>query len=392
MKKTYSLIGFLMFMTFILSSCGGSSDTLPPPTLKAFVTSASGNGDLSAWTDAGGKTGVAAGDNVCQTAANAAHLSGTYKAWLSDSTTDAYCHVQNLTGKVSANCGKATLPVAAGPWVRTHDGFPFAPTIDKLVDIDQVYYPVRYDENGTSVTNLFYWTGTGADGTYSFACTDWTIGSGGGGQYASPDAASFSWTAYGGSGCGGTYQLLCLQTGAGASLPAITAPPSSKKVFVTSTTHNGNLSGLSGADAICQARAGAIVPAVADPSKFKAWLSDSGTNAIDRFATTAGPWYRLDGVKVADNKAALAASGSTPLLTAITVTETGDYLTNFLWVWSGTDETGTKTSSSLCLDWGDGTSSNNGNIGLANLSNTSWTNWDTLTCDNPAALYCFEDN
>jgi len=403
MKKSYlfkmTILSVFLVSFLVIAGCsggGGDAVFLSPSAekpLKVFVTSASGTGNLSTWPDAiaASATGIAAGDAVCQARATAAGLSGTYKAWLSDSATDAYCHVQGFTGTILTKCGQGTLPVAAGPWVRTHDGFPFAPTIDKLVNIDQVYYPVRYDENGTSVTNLYYWTGTNAVGTYNSACTDWTSNSTGA-TYASPDAASFSWTAYGGSGCGASYKLLCLQTGTGAPLPSITAPPSSKKVFVTSTSYDGNLGGIAGGDTKCQAHANSA--GLANPGKFKAWLSDSTINAIDRFALTAGPWYRLDGVKVADNKAALAASGTTPLPTAISVDETGAYLTNYLLVWSGTDETGIKMPALNCVDWGSNVVTDIGTIGHANFSNKFWTNWNSSvgTCDGNFALYCFEDN
>ncbi len=393
MRKTYILMAFLLFMTFILSSCSTSSDNpAAPPMLKAFVTSASGNGDLSTWTDAGGHTGVAAGDNVCQTAANAAGLSGTYKAWLSDSTTDAYCHVQNLTGKVSANCGQVTLPVAAGPWVRAHDGYPFAPTIDILVNTGQVFAPVSYDENGVDATTEtnFYFTGTQTDGTEhpSSTCSNWTSSLNT--DFVTmgvPAGTTDWWTGDSSSSCDIVVQLLCLQTGAGAPLPSIVAPPSSKKVFVTSTFHDGNLGGVLGGDAICVARATAA--SIPNAANFKAWLSDASTNAIDHVTVTAtGPWYRLDGVKVADNKAALATA---PLFTAIVVDENGAYTDNSN-VWTGTDTTGIKNAN-RCVDW----TSNAGNpvighIGAAGVSDSRWTDWTDGFCNSVSALYCFEDD
>ena len=57
---------------------------------------------------------------------NKAGLPGIYKAWLSSRTTDAYCHIQGYDGyTISDNCGQgATLPMAAGPWERTHDDYP----------------------------------------------------------------------------------------------------------------------------------------------------------------------------------------------------------------------------------------------------------------------------
>src|SRR5690606_18797239 len=84
-----------------------------------FVTNSTGTGNLSTWALAGGNTGVAAADAVCNAEAAAAGLPGTYVAWMSDATDDAYCRVHQLTGKKAANCGLGALPATAGPWVRT---------------------------------------------------------------------------------------------------------------------------------------------------------------------------------------------------------------------------------------------------------------------------------
>jgi hypothetical protein len=101
---------------------------------RVFVTSVSGTGNLHSWPDAGGQSGVAAGDAICQARAAAGGLSnpGLYVAWLSDGTTDAYCHLHNLTGTKAANCGQGTLPAAAGPWLRT-DGKPWAGDVTPMV-------------------------------------------------------------------------------------------------------------------------------------------------------------------------------------------------------------------------------------------------------------------
>ena len=77
-----------------------TDDTDPPmplPQLTAFVTSSSGTGNLGSWPDAGsglpgvgGFVGLDAADAICQAHASRAGLSGTYVAWLSDASTDAY--------------------------------------------------------------------------------------------------------------------------------------------------------------------------------------------------------------------------------------------------------------------------------------------------------------
>jgi hypothetical protein len=396
MKKTYSLIVFLVFVNFILSSCSNSNNSV-----TVFVTSASGTGNLSQWPDAlaVSATGVAAGDAVCQARATAAGLSGTFVAWLSDSTTDAYCHVQGHTGTVALNCGQSSLPVAAGPWVRT-DGYPFANTIDKLVKNGQVYTPVRYDETGTLVTNFLYFTGTASSGAATAnTCSGWTDNTNSSNTtFGSSDGTTYFWTSYSYTGCSVMDHLLCFQTGTGGSLPSLTIPASAKKVFVTSITGIGNLSswtdaggntGIDAGDAICQARA--IAAGITNATSFKAWLSDSTNSAIDHVtagATTDGPFYRLDGVKIADNKAALI--NATSLFTAITRDETGAYNNNP--VWTGTSPSGVLTTNQNCVDWTSNLSGDNGTSGIEIESNSGWTTWSSVACNGKAALYCFEDD
>jgi len=306
---------------------------LPPKNRKVFVTSVSGNGNLSTWTDAGGKIGLEAGDAICQARANTAGFIGIFRAWLSDDNDDAYCRVHNLTGKKSANCGQAELPAYAGPWIRT-DGFPFGETIDQILSPNnKVYAPARFDEFGNAVPlDTTYFTNTHYDGTlFSYIpspCSNWT--SNGALQSALSGLSNRTadyWTWYSGLSCSLSRPLLCFQTGAGPVLPDFSSQ--GKKVFLTSVSGNGNLggwadaggnTGLQAGDAICRARAQA--EGIENASNFIAWLSNSATDVKDRI-TSNGPWVRLDGAKVADNKADLI-DGS--LFTPINLTETGIYL------------------------------------------------------------------
>jgi hypothetical protein len=401
-QKQFSLffVIFTLFLFFNLVSCGSN---------KVFVTSVKGTGDLGSWPDAGGHIGIAAGDAICQARADAAGLTGTYKAWLSTTITDAYCHIHGYTGHVSPdNCRESSLPVAAGPWVRT-DGHPFAPTIDKLINDRQVFAPVRYDEYGVLVTgsDKIYYTGTDIDGTHTdHTCRNWTDGTFS--EYAvfgSTDGATSGWTNVASTHCVYTNRLLCFQTGTGDPLPPITAPLLSKKVFVTSVKGTGDLTswqayidsdssatGVEAGDAICQARAAAA--ALPHATRFKAWLSDDSHDAKDRIALD-GPWYRLDGVKVADNRAALIATASTPLFTAIAYTEMGTYIdAQYYEVWTGTNDNGVGHGWSNCHNWSDSTGGYGhfGVVGAAAQSNREWTLWyNASVCNYPSALYCFED-
>lgn len=374
-----------------------------PEERTAFVTSVQGNGNLSTWADAiaGGNTGLAAGDAICQARATAAGLSGTFVAWLSDFNNDAYCRVHNLAGKKSANCGQGSLPVAAGPWVRT-DGFPFSETIDSLVNDGKVYAPVMYDEFGSALPRYEnYMTGTQADGSYdtsgNISCYDWTSNTSNPSVHAVggwTGGTTYSWTHnYSGTCNSSSWRLLCLETGDGLPLPPFTT--AGKKVFVTSTSGTGNLEtwagsggnrGVAGGDAICQAKA--TEAGLTNPANFKAWLSDNTTAAKDHL-TSNGPWVRLDGVKVADSKADLIDGA---IFTAISQTETGAYLSTT--TWTGTYSNGTLDSiTSTCEGWTTTTPTNNWNatLGESSLTDANWTKTGYNPCSTLRHLYCFED-
>ena len=71
--------------------------------------------------------------------------------------------------------------------------------------------------------------------------------------------------------------------------------------FVTSSGsgHGGNLGGLAGADARCQALAAV---AGAGDKTWRAYLSTQGRNAVDaRDRIGRGPWYNANGVMIARN-------------------------------------------------------------------------------------------
>lgn len=400
MKSTYSAVTLsVVAAAALLTACGGGSKSgggSAPSRHVAFVTSVSGNGNLSSWADAGGKTGLEAADTICQTRATAAGLSGTFKAWLSDSNHDAYCRVAGFNGKKATNCGQASLPTTAGPWMR-RDGTPLAATIDQLVDPNyRMYTPVIYNELGTvaapSGTLVSYFTATEGDGTLDpgspGACANWTSTTGSitGGTTI---GVGYSFSQSTGTTCGANFRLLCLQTGGGPALPTVSN--TGKKVFVTSVTGTGDLgswadaggnTGIAAADAVCQARAGAA----SLTGTYKAWISDSSVDAIDRIVSD-GPWVRIDGYQVADNKAALSTDA---LRTAINLTETGVYLGDASRAWTGTTQTGVKHAL-RCNDWTSPSNAVQGRAGVIDWSSTGWTGWNDWPCDQAERLYCLQD-
>ena len=135
---------------------------VPPPTRTAFVTSASGPGDLGSWPEADpGTTGMDAGDSICRNLADAAGLpdAADYVAWLSDGLTNA---IDRLTHD--------------GPWQR-FDGIPLAENKADLSD-GGIYSSVTWTEELEVLGNAGVWTGTTAEGIdANDNCQGWTSSS-----------------------------------------------------------------------------------------------------------------------------------------------------------------------------------------------------------------------
>lgn len=352
---------------------------------RVFVTSVSGTGDLSSWADAGGQSGLAAGDAICQARALAAGLPNAsgFRAWLSSSSDDAYCRVHGLGGKRSQNCGQPTPPAAAGPWFRT-DGVPFGGEINSLLAPNWVVlYPLTKDEFGAPVAAwLPSGTTTTGEAHATWHCQNWTTTS-------APERAisgttgrtSANWHHYAGIRCDGEFRLVCMEIGVGDSLPTLGGE--GRLVFVTSTFGTGNLGswpeagpaeGFAAGDAICRNLAQAA--SLPDPMSFKAWLSGDTTSAWERFEHD-GPFVRLDGAVVAPRLSDLRAL---VVQTSINVTELGTYTPGVVWTGYGGN----------CVNWT--TTAAVGGMGSAAGASNYWTFEISQNCDlDFGRLYCFQD-
>lgn len=381
--------------TLLLFSCTYVSALEAQQPKVAFVTSVTGTADLGSWPEAGSAVGAPAGDAICRNLASDAGLqnAGTFVAWLSTSTDDAYCRLHGFSGKKAANCGQAQLPVDAGPWVRT-DGLAFSETIDRLVPPDAVvYYPLAADEDGESVQG-FVFTATYAEGTLDTnlsTCGDWTAMPAESARAGSTSRGSYGWTSNGSLQCSSAAHLICFEPGSG---PALTPPAETGAVaFATSVRGTADLgswpdagsqTGVAAADAICQARAAA--GSLAHPSRFKAWISDSTTDAKDRFLVD-GPRVRPDGVKVADSLADML-DGS--LEASINVSELGHYLSNVA-IWTATASDGLRDNGT-CSDWTSASGADTAHAGAANSVDSTWTLLWTIGCNSDHGfLYCIEE-
>lgn len=387
---------FVLILMFFVVASAAVDGIEAQSQRKAFVTSVSGTGNLGSWADAGGETGADAGDTICRARAAAAGLAnaGSFVAWLSTSTDDAYCRLHEFGGAKANNCGRGVLPQEAGPWTRT-DSAPFSESIDRLLSPEKlVYYPLSVDEYGNPVEGVTF-TGTYADGTWLphfGTCNDWTFSSPAFAWKGTTTRSSGSWTSGGNIRCDATAHLFCFEPGPGETLSA--PDETGNFAFVTSVQGSGNFAswaeaggktGLDAADAVCQARA--ISAGLPHPSTYRAWISDSGTDAVDRFPRL-GPIVRLDGVKVVH---AFDDLVNGPHLASLNLTETFVYLGNND-AWTGSNGSGIFLGPN-CFDWASSDVASSGRTGAVNATNSSWaTEWISVCSSMGPRLYCMGDS
>jgi len=368
---------------------------------RAFVTSTEYGADLAALPVAGA-TALDKADTVCRDRAAAGGLpnAATYRAWLSTSATDAYCHVQGLGGKKSNGCNGASQP-GAGPWFQANGITAFSGSLADLTGSGQVIYRnILMDEyqHGLPVELRNVWTGTSLSGTFKEPnCSDWASTSiSSNGWTGDPLATLDDWTEKTLLACNGTAPLLCVEPGAGAPFEPFWSPAS--LAFVTKAKGTGNLgawpaavasaaTGLGAGDAICQAEArDAHLPG---PETFVAWLSTSGMSgfdAVDRL-TSNGPFKRVDGLTVANDKADLT-DGTTSV--SLHVAADGSYASP-LRAWTGTGFDGTAAGDD-CAGWTD--KFDFSSVGKTPLSRVAEWTLDPNgpdACQNTYALYCFSN-
>lgn len=162
-------------------------------------------------------------------------------------------------------------------------------------------------------------------------------------------------------------------------------------VFTTSTIHQGNLNGLAGADAICNARAAeASLPGI-----YMAWLADQTGSPSTRFVQSTLPYVLTDGAIVVDSYNALVTDGT--LLHAIDRDESGLPVTaggSFnQFTWTNVSTAGIPLSTTqidTCNGWTDNTGATQSGFGLNTATNHLWTNNANASCTASIHLYCFE--
>ncbi len=156
-------------------------------------------------------------------------------------------------------------------------------------------------------------------------------------------------------------------------------------VFLTSEDVTGDLDGVEGADAVC--RGFAKEAGLQKWDQYRAWLSVGASTAASRVPLLDRPYYRLDGLKIAEHSGDLLDS---KLLLPANISEKKEDL-GFRPVWTNTLPDGTTTSEQHdCQSFSSGDFGDEAYVGFANKTDGQWTHAETTSyCNKSARLYCF---
>jgi hypothetical protein len=316
----------------------------------------------------GSLAGATGGDAYCNQLAQAAHLPGTFVAWLSTSTTDA-----------SKRLG------AARGWIRP-DGRPFADSVASLT-AGIIFFPPRLDEHGADLihdTWLLAATGTGPSGALLAPnANDWTstsMGCTSGGVTGTTDL----WTrGYNNLGSVPSH-LYCF--GTDHQQPLTVQRSTGRTAFLSKALYLPS-GGVETADALCQQEA----TTHGLQGTYRALIATQTSSAASRFDLAGLPWIRTDGIPWV-----LRASDLTDgkVLTALNVTAAGDQVSNTrVWTGSADPRTPAADPSQNCADWH--TPSQTGWLGEAVESASQFffadlaVDFENCTVAHP--LYCLQD-
>lgn len=174
----------------------GNADAGSSQKKRVFVTSASYDGNLLA--AGGGASGLDGADRLCQSAAAGALLGGIWRAFVSDSSTDAIDRISDV-----------------GPWylAGTDGGTKIFNNRANLASTP--LSAINRDENGGTVnsfSNVEVWTGTNAGGRAASAhCNGWTSALGSQSGMAGDFDTLGAWTQSSSVDCDFTLRLYCIE-------------------------------------------------------------------------------------------------------------------------------------------------------------------------------------
>jgi hypothetical protein len=159
-----------------------------------------------------------------------------------------------------------------------------------------------------------------------------------------------------------------------------------KWAFTTSTTINGNLGGLAGGDAFCQARA----DAAGLPGTYRAWLADNTGTPLTRFTFATVPYYLPDAsvgvIKLADDGTDLLDG---TIDAPFDRTELGVMVPGNI-PWSNAMANGMIVNANHCTNWTTAASNVSGQSGNSAGTDGTWAQSSVTACNILHRLFCFE--
>lgn len=179
------------------SGGSGSSDAPIGPSVKVvFITSSTFDGDLA--TRGGQTSGLAGADALCANAGEAANLGRSFKAWLSDETTNAIDRIADV-----------------GPWhFATSDGSTGPIAFNNKANLGTIpLAALDITEQGMMLaTSERVWTGSNNGGTTFTArtCMSWTSNHGPDFGIVGDAQSTSNWTYYSAQQCNLVAHLYCI--------------------------------------------------------------------------------------------------------------------------------------------------------------------------------------
>ncbi len=178
--------------------------------------------------------------------------------------------------------------------------------------------------------------------------------------------------------------IACLSDSTGIVATTTTLPArafrttAAHAIFITTSTHTGNLGGLVGGDALCQTAGNAL-----DSTKTWQFIgSDSVTDAVTRLVLT-GDVRNVNGVLLATSEADFFDG---TLTAAVSLTDAG--VASIGRSWTGSLNSGVKYTTALyCTNWTDATTGVSGRRGRHSTTATYLDN-QTSACNTASSLYC----
>lgn len=320
-------------------------------------------------------------DALCDGWAADAGLPGTmgsYRAILSTSSVHASSRLAGARG-----------------WIRP-DGRPVADSPVTLFDGSGPLAAIRLDPSGTDLGQKYVWSASTQDGSYNSSvsgtdCGGWDTADTAEAWYGFSDATS-EWLNRGTlSACDQLLHVYCFQVDHDTPLDVSDFAETGRRIFV-STGNFDVTSGIEGADQLCSDD---VTATEGLDGTFKALLADDGASAASRFAASDELIVRLDGLRVADNLAALSTDD---LVHPANLRPNGAYYTFRVFTGTGSmtpEQPG--TNATTCDGW----TLTTGTFGVGMGAHTSllaaerrWFGYGTDSCATRTGtlpVYCLEE-